>query len=609
MSKILLSLFLLFSFLVLPKSVSASSSFTTDYTVTYTVNENGSTKAHLRGTLTNTTSQFYASSYKMQLGFDEISNVKASDPDGNINPTVTKNEDGYLIGLTFNRKSVGMGSKLPFTITFDTPTVARKFGKVWEINIPGIANPSEFNSFTVTVNVPASFGQPAYIKPNQATKGLTFTKEQLGTSGISIAFGEEQYYSFHLTYHLDNSNVYPIKTEIALPPSTNYQEVYINEISPRPLNVIEDADGNWLAQYRLLPTQKLDVTVAGVVQMSLTPKPQPLSDEELKKYTKELPYWQAEDAVIKALAQELKTPQAIYDYVVKTLHYDFSRVTDDKPRLGAVEALKNPTSAVCREFTDLFIAIARAAGIPAREIDGFANTENSKQRPVSLVKDILHAWPEYYDKEKGTWVMVDPTWGSTTGGIDYFHVLDFDHFAFVIKGEESDYPIPAGGYKLLDSQNIKDIRINFAENLPITRADASISSSFPDVSIAGLPVKGKLTLKNTGTQELTPQVITLVSQNLAPASQVVSTNAIPPFGSQTWEVRFDAPSFLTKGDAVYTIHFAPESVLGDKTAQQTIRIAPFFMTPWGIGGIIGGILAIILFIIARKVWRLRSAKR
>lgn len=595
-------------FFILPYPVSASSSFTTDYTVTYTIKEDGQTHAQLRGTLTNTTSQFYASSYKMQLGFDEISNVKASDSDGKITPTVTKNEEGYIIGLTFNKKSVGMGSKLPFTITFDTPTVARPFGKIWEINIPGIANPSEFTSFTVTIVVPKSFGQPAYIKPNQPTKSLTFTKDQLGTSGISIAFGEEQLYAFHLTYHLDNGNIYPVKTEIALPPSTNYQEIFINDISPKPINVIEDEDGNWLAQYRILPAQKLDVSVSGIAQMSLIPKEQELSEADFKEYTKEQPYWQTNSSTVKALAKELKTPQAIYEYVVKTLTYDFSRVTDDKPRLGAIESLKNPTSAVCREFTDLFIALARAADIPAREVDGFAYTENSKQRPVSLVKDILHAWPEYYDKEKRTWIMVDPTWGSTTGGVDYFHVLDFDHFAFVIKGRESDYPIPAGGYKLLDSKNVKDIRVSFADNLPITQSDANITSSFPKVAIAGLPIKGQITMKNTGTQELTPQVLSIISQTLQPENQMLTSNSIPPFGSQTWDVLFDRTSFLTKADAGFTIHFAPESILGDKTAQDTFKISPFFLTPWGIGGLISGILAIIIFIVAFKVRRVRSVK-
>lgn len=596
-----------FSLFLVPQT-SAASSFTTDYHVTYSTDTSGMTHAILQGTLTNTTSEYYASSYKMQLGFADIRNVKASDSDGIINPIIIKNEDGYIVELKFNKKSVGLGSKLPFTIMFDTPSTAQAFGKIWEINIPGIANPENFTSFTVTVVVPSSFGKAAYIKPAQSTRNLTFTKEQLGKSGISLAFGDEQLYEFHLTYHVRNNNIYPVRTEIALPPTTNYQNIYIKDISPKPLNVIEDEDGNWLAQYRLLPTQKLDIAVAGVAQMSLEPKTQQLTRQEFTEYTKEQPYWQTKSTTIKALAQELKTPQAIYEYVVKTLTYDFSRVTDDKPRLGAVDALKNPNSAVCREFTDLFITLARAAGIPAREIDGFAYTENTKQRPVALVKDILHAWPEYYDTTKQIWIMVDPTWGNTTGGVDYFSVMDFDHFVFVIKGKNSDYPIPAGGYKLLNSKNTKDIRVSFGSSLPVTTTDAVVTAPFAKVFIAGLPIKGQITLKNTGTQALVPQQLTILSNFLTPHTQQLTSNTIPPFGYQTWDIQFNSPSFLTKTKTAFTIHFAPESVLGDKIAEKTLQIAPFFMTPWGIGGTICGVFAIILFIIAFKVRRVRLFK-
>ena len=597
--------YLLASCIFPPFAAASTTDFTTDYNITYTVSENGQTKAQLRGILTNTTSEHYAASYKMQLGFDEIANVKAADEDGAINPTVSKNEQGYVVGLTFNKRSVGLGSKLPFTITFDTPTIARKVGNIWEINIPGVANPSDFASFTVTVVVPPSFGKPTYIKPKQSNNSLVFTKEQLGKSGISIAFGQEQFYNFHLTYHLHNENLYPIKTEIALPPSTNYQQVFIKEINPRPQNVIQDGDGNWLAQYRLYPSQKLDVVVDGSVYMQLTPQAVELTGQEHANYTKELPNWQTKSPEIKELAHELKTPRAIYDYVVKTLHYDFSRVTDDLPRLGAVDALKNPTSAVCREFTDLFIALARAADIPAREVDGFAYTQNTRQRPLSVTQDILHAWPEYYDREKGTWVMVDPTWGSTTGGVDYFDVLDFDHIAFVKKGIDSDYPIPAGGYKFLEGQNTKDISVSFTTSLPKTKADVLLTTDFPNVSIAGFPVKGKITMKNIGTQPLPPQELSLVSSILTPSSQQLQSDSIPPFGSQTWEVTFNPTSFLTKTSASFTIHFAPDSELGDKTGEKTISIAPFFLTPWGIGTTIGGIFTIIILIIAIKFRRLR----
>ena len=204
-------------------------------------------------------------------------------------------------------------------------------------------------------------------------------------------------------------------------------------MNPAPENVTKDKDGNWLATYLLRPRSSTRVEVRGKAAVSLFPKPEALSDESRAEYLKEKPYWQVSDSRIQKLAKDLKTPKAIYDYVVKSLTYDFERVKKQQARLGAVATLQNPTSAVCLEFTDLFIAITRAAGIPAREVEGFAFTDNQKQRPLSLVQDILHAWPEYYDDTRQMWIMVDPTWGNSTGGVDYFDVLDFDHFAFVRK--------------------------------------------------------------------------------------------------------------------------------------------------------------------------------
>jgi len=353
-----------------PHFVFASEYFDREYTVLYTVQENGTTSVQITVTLINKTSDYYASSDTIQVGFESITNVKASDPDGPLEPKITKTEAGNEIELTFKKKVVGKDKKLVFNLSFDTPNIAKHDGKIWEINIPGIANPEEFSNFTAEVRVPSTFGKPDYIKPFQKDNTLIFSKEQLGKSGISLAFGTEQIYQFNLTYHLRNTNVFPIRTEIALPPTTNYQEVVIDAINPHPENVTIDKDGNWLAEYILAPSQRIDVTARGRARIYLEPRPEPLSKDDFRLYTKEKPFWQSNNPKIKELAQKLKTPRAIYDYVVSTLDYDFSRVTQNKPRLGALKALEEPQSAVCLEFTDLFIALARAAGIPAREING-----------------------------------------------------------------------------------------------------------------------------------------------------------------------------------------------------------------------------------------------
>lgn len=591
---LLLLVFFLFTFFFFPTQSFAAENFTTDYNVTYEATDTGITHAILKITLTNTSSQYFASSYKVKLGFDDISNVQASDPDGPINPTIEKTDDGYAIGVVFNRKSVGLGSKMTFTISFDTPTIAKKYGNVWEVNIPGISNTEDFENFTVAVKTPPSFGKPAYIKPKQPSNSMTFTKEQLGNSGISIAFGDKQVYDFQLTYHLQNANVLPTTQEIALPPTTNYQEVAITDISPKPRNVRIDEDGNWLAEYTLTPFQKLDITARGQAEVLLTPRQQEISPQEREAYLKPQGYWEIADPAIQALARELKTPQAIYHYVANTLKYDFERVTKNEPRLGAVGALSQQDSAVCREFTDLFIAIARAAGIPARQVEGYAHTENARQRPLSLVQDILHSWPEYYDSQKRTWVMVDPTWASTTGGVDYFSVLDFDHLTFVIKGRDSGEPVPAGGYKLANNKNNKDVKVIFADTFARQEPDFSIQTSFGDPSVAGLPIRGEVTVINTSTALLPAKVMAISTLALTPKEQVYSVSAIPPYGHQDVDVVFDATRFLDSTIDAFSIR------LGGETAEKRVSVAPIYLTKEGIGGVVLFIGIVTLLVFLRK---------
>lgn len=602
---VLILLFTFYFFLFPSQKIYASESFITDYTVDYTVGENGNTKAAMNISLTNKANDYsYAASYKVQLGFQNISNVSASDLGGAISPDVEKTDGGYVIALTFNKKVVGLGNKQQFKINFETNDVAQKQGNIWEINIPGIANQEAFRTFDVNLHVPPSFGQASYIKPAQENNQLHFTKEQLSKSGISIAFGDKQNYAFTLLYHLQNKNLFPIRTEIALPPDTNYQKVAINFISPEPVQVKKDRDGNWLAEYNLFPGKSVNVRVTGTALLSLYPTKETLTAKDELEYLSEKPYWQIMNDKIKKLAIELKTPEAIYNYVVNTLHYDFSRVTSSENRLGALGVLEQPDTAVCLEFTDLFIAIARAAGIPAREVDGFAYTENQRQRPLSFVQDILHAWPEYYDKVKQTWVMIDPTWGNTTGGVDYFHTLDVDHFAFTKKGLSSTYPIPAGGYKTSDSANQKDIYITFESLIQEKENTFKVISDFSPKYIGGLPIEGRVTIVNKGPSVSKPEVFTIKSNILKPLSQEFKIPEMLPYSNAVYTISFDKQPFLTNNTDIITMSLA------GKNYTQKVQILPIFTSFWKTGGgIIIGILTFIILIFAIKTWRLPVSRR
>ncbi len=588
-------LFILFA-LSFPILSHADDKVTSSVQMTYAISSKGTTHVTAHITLTNTTDTFYVSSYSLKLGFGTVGNLSASDPLGPITPVVKQTDAGQEIALKFNDVVAGKGKTLPFTLTFDTPDIATQNGSIWEVNIPGLATQSDFQNFSVDITVPPSFGKPTFIKPDVGGDGLHFTRDQLGKSGISLAFGSSQSYNFSLNYHLENTNVFPIRTEIALPPTTNYQNVSLQSLSPKPENVTIDTDGNWLAQYRLAPSQKLTITAAGLISVSLNPKPSPLSSKDRQLFLKKQQYWQVDDKQISDLAKQLKTPEQIYDYVVTHLTYDFNRVKNDQVRVGAVGVLDNPTTAVCLEFADLFIALARSAGIPAREVDGFAYTQNTISRPLSLSKDVLHAWPEYYDDAKQEWVMVDPTWGNTTGGVDYFHTLDFDHVAFVVKGVSSTYPVPAGGYKFTGNENIKDVDVTVTQEQITDQPTVSMNVMLPQSVMGGLPIHGTATLENTGSVLFPGLPMQITTKFLLPNHQFVSTPIIPPFGKATQPITFSKTPFLTNKTDTITI------TLAGKTLENSVSILPVTKQIAIIGGIVVVIFTIIIWLIAKKPW-------
>jgi len=452
-------------------AVLAQNEFIVDSNVTYEVSETGTTLVTHEIFLENAFSTLYATSYSLNLENIEANNVQARSATGQqLSVNTAKDGDRTNIKIEFTDAVVGRGKSRHFFVTYENTSFASKTGEVWEISIPKLSSDSSFRSYQATLKVPLKFGLEAYISPKpdsseeQAnTRVYTFSKNDLVKTGVTAGFGEFQVFTYTLNYHLENPLARSAETEIALPPDTAFQKVYLRSINPEPLTIRIDEDGNWLASYKLTSRQRLDVVVTGEVQIFASerkfPKP---TDEVLASNLQTSNYWETNDLQIKALAQELKTPRAIYDYVWQNLKYDYDRVRPNVERLGAKGALLTPTNSICMEFTDLFIALSRAAGIPAREINGYAYTENPEIQPLSLVADVLHSWPEYWDDTRGAWIPVDPTWASTTGGVNFFDKLDLRHFTFVIHGEDALKPYAPGSYKL-GANPQKDVFVFFGK--------------------------------------------------------------------------------------------------------------------------------------------------
>ena len=538
--RIIFSLFI-FLFLLTSK-IYAAGEFQADYNVNYAISPIGTTIVTQNVTLTNKLTNLYPKRYNITIDSDKIKNVIATDEVGAITPTIALKDGKTEIGIDFNTQNAGVGKKTLFTLRYEHGDVAHKNGRIWEILIPGVENDQDLGNYTTTLSVPSSFGPVAYLNP-RPNHGA-WTKEQMVQGGIVAAYGDEQVFALTLSYYLENNSVASNDLEVALPPDTAFQSVTIDSISPQPKTVIRDADGNWLARYNVNPGQKLEITANLTVRIYLTPKKDWVAESiNPDDYLSPSRYWEVYDARITKLAQTYRTPRQIYDYVVTSLSYVYQRVTQNPTRLGAVGVLVNPKSAICMEFTDLFIAIARAAGIPAREVVGYAHTTNSKLRPLSLVSDVLHAWPEYYDSDRNIWVPVDPTWANTTGGVDYFNTLDFNHIVFAIHGKSSELPYPAGFYRNA-AKSGKDVQVSFVETKPdeITAGPLTITIDFPDKVTGGIRSAGHVYVKNESGNSISQANISVESKVGNINLSKVEKN-IPPYASVDIPIEIKTTSF------------------------------------------------------------------
>lgn len=130
---------------------------------------------------------------------------------------------------------------------------------------------------------------------------------------------------------------------------------------------------------------------------------------EYKKYTSPEDKIESDNAEIKDKSAEItkdeKNPynkaKKIFEFVNTSLDYDFSEANK-----GALNALRTGKG-VCEDFADLFVAMSRSVGVPARIVTGYWIESVSLNNPedASLYG---HAWAEFYLPEFG-WIVVEPT--------------------------------------------------------------------------------------------------------------------------------------------------------------------------------------------------------
>lgn len=516
-----LILFLFFTLLT-PKQCYAVDEFNVKQIINYSVNPQGQTTVKQEINLTNKISQIYAKEYQINLSGSKLENIQANDKSGNILDQVKTQDDTTTINLKFQNPIVGKDKTNQFFLNYTIADFAQKKGNTWELHFPLLTNSSNDQTIDINVEVPTSFGELSFssipIKTTHTVNNLTQItfNQQLLKNKILLVFGNHQLFDFKLNYYLKNDQPNILHTEIPIPPDTNRQTINLKKIDPPPSEIKVDNDGNWLAQYVLKPDQSINITVEGQAKIHpFYPVQTPPNDST---YLETQKFWPTTDPQIINLSSTLNSPKKIYDFVVNTLNYDYENI-NYATRKGAKSALEFPNLSLCTEFTDLFVTLARANKISAREIEGYAYSNNNKIKPTNTSSDVLHAWPEYFDTTLNRWIQIDPTWEKTTNGIDYFSDLDLNHITFVIHGQKSDYPPPPGSYK--KDKTVKSVFVDFATQ------EIKSEPNLPKLTL----ISGQLTIKNTSLFSLNSVIIKLPSQNWQ--HQI---NLIPPLSSVTLTV-------------------------------------------------------------------------
>ncbi len=495
---ILLKISTLFLFFIL-FSNKASAKIKIEVDRTYELNVQKQLEVTETQTITNESQELYIPAGE-KIDF-QIIGFRQNDPDINlllertirslimregnreINFSSNIEDETAHIWTTFKQNLIP-GEKKTVDIKYIHPGLAYTNGALVDIYVNGFAKGFVFSTNTAeylyktTVKVPNSINKTIhFVSPQPARRSkegdyeiFQFAQDSLVGKYAWIQLGTWQIYRFEIQQEIKPSenilsglaNEYALLIPRDIEGGKVTQKVYFDSIIPSPIQVIEDESGNLIASFKFKTNEAQNITVTGyaVVEEGDDINFQAeagdigqLSADMRELYTKPAQYWEVENPEIVQLANRLKGEQNnvytvsanIYNYVVD--HIDYSQVKRFglNVRQGALKTLQGG-SAVCMEYSDLFLTLARAAGIATRAVYGYGYDAR-----VASTGQEAHQWVQIYMPKLGRWVDVDVTWGESgdllVGG-DLNHL--FTHVAYKNPEEPPSVAVQAYGKKSVD---------------------------------------------------------------------------------------------------------------------------------------------------------------
>ena len=339
-------------------------------------------------------------------------------------------------------RAIGTNDQLTFSLEYYNFGLLEKTGTLYDLYISGLSKGSvlktEKQDMFYDTNIyikkgvlpEINFVLPKPISSNDQDRPgyivYRFNLDSLLGNSVWMQFGKEQLYKFNITQKavatlgssLGLNNEYKIIIPRDIASAELYQKVYIDKMFPIPTKTEYDSEGNFFAYFNIPSTDNEEITIEGYVQVGLTGKT--VSEEnsgkisdydqaKIKDYLNGAVYWEVSNPEIQAKAAELKGNetnvykiiQSTYNFVINKINYSDIKRFGLNNRQGALETLHDG-SGVCMEYSDLFLTLLRAQGIPARAIFGYGYDPL-----INNTSQEAHQWVQVLIPSTNTWLDVD----------------------------------------------------------------------------------------------------------------------------------------------------------------------------------------------------------
>ena len=368
---------------------------------------------------------------------------------------------------------------------------------------------------------------------------------------VKVTYGSDIVYKFQISKSITNLENEIRISEILLPLNNNYQNILINTISPKPDKAYKDIDGNYVLQYGVAPQSVMNIEIEGYIYMKTSPNPfssTPTIEDislwkinntslirHLNRYIKS---YGLEITETFSDIEELKTPEerailyeSIYKYVIENLTPNTQSIgsLSGTDRLGGQETLLKQDLATSEDYVDSVISLYRYFKIPARFVIGYITGISNYDS-----NGIYHYWAEYFDKDKNSWVIVEPFFEDYSKSQLYGSDMK-EHVALIYRYSNPYSP-------KLNFFSEKDFKIELIKDIPEIKNDFKLELILQPYKLSDPYLVGYISITNTGNSILDTFNISKSKPNLNKYIDYIENNSqIILLPEETYDIKFNIP--------------------------------------------------------------------